>query len=111
MAWLEVHQELREHRKLYACADALGVEPVTMLGMLISLWLWALDNVQDGNLSGISSRSVARAARWPEKKADKLMAALIDNRWIDQDGESLSIHDWAEYTGRPVCHAGQWPER
>ena len=100
MAWLEVHQELREHRKLYACADALGVEPVTMLGMLISLWLWALDNVQDGNLSGISSRSVARAARWPEKKADKLMAALIDNRWIDQDGESLSIHDWAEYTGR-----------
>ena len=52
MAWLEVHQELREHRKLYACADDLGVEPVTMLGMLISLWLWALDNVQDGNLAG-----------------------------------------------------------
>lgn len=100
MAWLEVHQELREHRKLYACADDLDVEPVTMLGMLISLWLWALDNVQDGNLAGISNRSVARAARWPEKKADKLMSALIANRWIDQDGESLSIHDWAEYTGR-----------
>ncbi len=100
MAWLEVHQGLREHRKLYACADDLAVEPVTMLGMLVSLWLWALDNVQDGNLAGISNRSVARAARWPEKKADKLMAALIANRWIDQDGESLSIHDWAEYTGR-----------
>ena len=100
MAWLEVHQELREHRKLYACADDLGVEPVTMLGMLVSLWLWALDNVQDGNLAGISNRSVARAAKWPEKKADKLMAALISNGWIDQDGETLSIHDWAEYTGR-----------
>lgn len=100
MAWLEVHQELREHRKLYACADSLNVEPVLMLGMLVSLWLWALDNAQSGRLEGISNRTIARAAKWPEKKADKLVAALVANGWIDQNGDALELHDWVDYTGR-----------
>lgn len=100
MAWLEVHQELREHRKLYACADDLNVEPVLMLGMLVSMWLWALDNAQNGSLAGISNRSIARAAKWPEKKADRFVTALIANGWIDQDGDVMALHDWSDYTGR-----------
>lgn len=111
MAWLAVYQELREHRKLYACADDLGVEPVTMLGMLVSLWLWSLDNVQDGVFNGISNRSIARAAKWPEKKADKLVSALISNGWIDKDEGSLSIHDWGEYTGRLMDKRAEEAER
>ena len=100
MAWLEVHQELRDHRKLYACADELNVEPVLLLGTLVSLWLWALDNAQDGSLAGVSNRSIARAAKWPERKADKLVEALISNGWIDRDGDDLVLHDWSDYAGR-----------
>ncbi len=100
MAWLEVHQGLREHRKLYACADELNVEPVLLLGTLVSLWLWALDNAQSGSLAGVSNRSIARAAKWPERKADKLVEALISNGWIDRDGDNLVLHDWNDYTGR-----------
>ena len=101
MAWLEVHQSLREHRKLYSCADDLEIEPVLLLGMLVSLWLWALDNTPDGGLDGITNRTIARATRWPEKKADQLVTALINNGWIDRTEEGgLALHDWNEYGGK-----------
>ena len=89
MAWVEVHQSLREHRKLYSCADDLDIEPVLLLGMLVSLWLWALDNTPDGGLDNISNRTIARATRWPEKKADQLMTALINNGWVDRTEERV----------------------
>lgn len=101
MAWVEVHQSLRDHRKLYACADDLDIEPVLLLGMLVSLWLWALDNTPDGGLDSISNRTIARATRWPEKRADQLVTALINNGWIDrtEDG-GIALHDWKEYGGK-----------
>ena len=86
---------------MYSCADDLDIEPVLLLGMLVSLWLWALDNTPDGGLDNISNRTIARATRWPEKKADQLMTALINNGWIDRtEGGGLVLHDWSEYGGK-----------
>ena len=62
MAWIQVHQQLKDHRKLLAAADELEIEPAHMLGLLISFWLWALDNAPSGSLQGISTRMFARAA-------------------------------------------------
>ena len=100
MAWIELHQGLREHKKVYACMEVLGVNRVTMVGMLATFWLWALDNAQDGSLKGISNRTIARICDWPEKKADKLVAAFCDTGWLDRDGENLVIHDWYDYAGK-----------
>ena len=63
MAWIQVHQQLKDHRKLLKAADELEVEPAHMLGLLISFWLWALDNTPSGSLEGISNRNIARAAQ------------------------------------------------
>lgn len=100
MAWIEVHQELREHKKLYACAELLRISRVEMLGTIISLWLWALDNVPDGFLAGISNRTIARVCDWPEKRADALVNALTATGWLDNSGDALIIHDWTEYVGK-----------
>lgn len=102
MAWIELHQELREHRKLFACAELLNVSRVTMLGTVASLWLWALDNAQSGSLAGISAKTIARVCDWPEKKAQKLIDALHQTGWLDHDGESYHIHDWLDYAGRLI---------
>ena len=64
MAWIQVHQQLKDHRKLLAAADELEIEPPHMLGLLTSFWLWALDNAPSGSLEGISNRNIARAAQW-----------------------------------------------
>ena len=39
MAWLQVHQTLKDHRKLFDAADQLEVEPPHMMGLLVSFWL------------------------------------------------------------------------
>ena len=44
MAWLQVHQTLKDHRKLFDAADELEITPPHMMGLLVSFWLWALDN-------------------------------------------------------------------
>ena len=102
MAWIQVHQQLKDHRKLLAAADELETEPAHMLGLLISFWLWALDNAPTGSLAGISTRTIARAAQW-SGNAEELVDALTLAGFLDTDdtGE-LEIHDWYEYTGKLI---------
>jgi hypothetical protein len=65
-AWLELHQSLPTHRKTLIMADALDVKPVQIVGHLTCLWLWALDNAQDGVLH-VSPQMIARAAQWEDE--------------------------------------------
>lgn len=102
MAWLQVHQTLKDHRKLFDAADELEITPPHMMGLLISFWLWALDNTPTGSLEGITPRMISRAAQW-DGEAEKLAGALIRAGWIDEkeDGR-LEIHDWYEYAGKLI---------
>ena len=100
--WLKVYQTLKEHHKLTDAADDLAVEPVLLMGMLVSFWLWAMDNAPDGNLGKIKPGSIARAAQW-DGDPTVFIAALKDNEWLDQnDDGTLSIHNWDEYGGKIV---------
>lgn len=102
MAWIELHQGLREHKKMYACAEVLNLGKQEMIGTLVCLWLWALDNAQSGSLKGVSNRTIACVCGWPEKKAGKLVEALRDTGWLDYDPDNdcLVIHDWYDYAGK-----------
>ena len=94
--WLKVHQTLKEHHKLTDAADDLAVEPVLLMGMLVSFWLWAMDNAPDGNLGKIKPGSIARAAQW-DGDPTVFITALRDNDWLDEHEDGpLSIHNWEE---------------
>lgn len=99
MAWIQVHQQLKDHRKLLAAADALEIEPPHMLGLLISFWLWALDNAPSGSLNGIGNRMMARAAQW-NGDPDTFVEALTTAGLLKNTPDGLEIHDWYEYTGK-----------
>lgn len=102
VAWMQVHQTLKDHRKLFDAADELEIQPPHMMGLLISFWLWALDNAPTGSLEGITPRMIARAAQW-DGPAEKLAGALIRAGWLDEgDDGALSIHDWYEYAGKLI---------
>ena len=102
MAWLQVHQTLKDHRKLFDAADQLEVEPPHMMGLLVSFWLWALDNAPTGSLVDITPRMISRAAQW-DGDPEKLAKTLIRAGWIDEkeDG-TLEIHDWYEKVIHPL---------
>ena len=97
--WIQVYSNLTTHRKTGRLADELGlansfVSPdVVAVGILISLWTWAIQNASNGDLSECSARAIAEACRW-KKKPELLIDALKAARWLDEDRK---LHDWEEY--------------
>lgn len=110
MAWAEIHQSLKTHRKLLDLASKLHIPPPHAGGHLLWLWLWALDNAdpESGAMPGVTSLAIAVAAQWPIRTAEKFLDALIKAGFIEikagfvgQNAAKIyQLHDWADYAGR-----------
>lgn len=101
MAFVEVRTNLPTHRKTKAAARALGVSRHELMGHLLCLWIWGLDNVpSDGDLGSLTDVDLEEAAEWPEQRAGTLVDALVSAGFIDVEHGSRFIHDWDEYAGR-----------
>ena len=103
MAWIELHQSLPQHRKLLALRDALGLRTPAALGHMCLLWLWALDNAPDGDLSALPARQLAEICQFSERRAGDLAVALRTSGFVDADWR---LHDWGDYTGRLIDQRG-----
>lgn len=97
--WIQVYSNLPQHPKTARLADELGLSSAALnpnvlaVGLLVSLWTWAIQNAYDGDLSGCSARSIAEACLW-KKKPETLVKALLKTGFLDQD---MKLHDWDEY--------------
>lgn len=98
MAWIEVHDTLREHRKTYALASILKIEQFAAVGLVVSLWTWAINNAQDGDLSAFPETAIANACMW-RKNAKTLIEALQECGFVTRD---MQIHDWDVYAGKLI---------
>lgn len=108
MAWIELHQSLPQHRKLLALRDALGLRTPAALGHMCLLWLWALDNAPDGDLSALPARQLAEICQFSERRAGNLAVALRTSGFVDADWR---LHDWGDYTGRLIDQRAASRER
>ena len=100
MAWIEVHQALRGHRKTLALRRQLGMESdAQAIGHLVCLWLGTLDNAPDGDLSEMDDATIAYGADFPEERAKEFVKALQKARFLD----GKCIHNWEEYAGRLIA--------
>lgn len=98
--WVQIYSNLPRHPKVGRLADALGlscaavgVDQVTV-GLLVSLWSWAMQNAANGDLSNVSDRTIAEACGW-RRKPETLVKALLACGWMDEDRR---LHDWDDYT-------------
>lgn len=98
MAWTELHQGVAWHKKTVALGRELGVRRAEALGLIATLWLWALEHAQDGQLGHLTDKEVAAAAGW-HKSAAPFVEALATVRWLDEGGY---LHDWHDYAGRLI---------
>lgn len=100
--WIQVYSNLPEHPKIYALVDRLGLRRnYEAVGIVVSLWLWAVKNAPDGDLSGFPERAIAAAVGAGGKKEKELCKALADTGWLDLDENgALWIHNWSRYAGR-----------
>lgn len=101
MAYIESHQELRDHPKVKRMARMLDVPVVAVIGHLQCLWWWAMDYAQDGDTSRYDAHDLADASLW-DGDPDLLVTALRDcgpggtSGFLDGD----QLHDWDQYGGK-----------
>lgn len=99
MAWISVHEQVIGG-KLRTLAKELDCSQNEALGMLISLWLWGINNAdRDGRIIGATKEDVAKVLNIGiDERIDSLKAvdALITTKWIDIDTD-LYLHDWEEW--------------
>lgn len=97
MAWIEVHTNLSDHPKVLRAAKALKMDSDMLVGKLIRLWTWSLENREDGLLSDLDVERLNYLMNY-SGKSERLLDALVVNRLLDaqEDGRYL-IHDWDEH--------------
>ena len=101
MAWIELHQSLWTHRKTVILAATLGINELYAAAHMSKLWTWALDNAQNGDLTGLPNKVIAFGAGWTGDE-NAFVDALVSSGWVDRDGGSMSLHDWYDYAGRLI---------
>lgn len=69
------------------------------VGYLCLIWLWSLDNAQDGDLSTLTERDIASICDYRGKDPKHLVSALKEAGFLNPD---LTIHDWFDYTGKLI---------
>lgn len=116
MAWIESHQELRDHPKVARLARLLEVDRATAIGMLHLLWWWALDHAESGDLGEYDAVDIADACLW-EGPAETLVKALLDcgpgtrEGFIEEVEGRWVLHNWWQYAGKLVARRRQDRER
>ncbi len=99
LAWISVHDHV-VGGKLRELAKDIGCSQKEALGILVSLWLWGLNNAdQTGKLRSCDKSDVAEAvfSNGLSEGLDKMeiVESLISQRWIDENEEGdLYLHDW-----------------
>lgn len=98
MAWIELHDTLPDHDKVLQVADELKIDKDLVVGKLVRLWTWAINNREDGRFKSRDADTIAEVMRY-KGKAQRLLAALINARLIDEVDGGYVIHDWDERVG------------
>lgn len=111
LTWLRLDADLPGHPKVRRLARALGIEPVTATGHVVTLWCWALRYAADGDLSAFSADDLEDGAGWGGERG-ALARALEEVGFVDggEDG-AAELHGWRERQERVVAVRAATRER
>lgn len=91
-----------EHPKTKALARALKIPQYSAVGILESLWHWTAQFAPAGDVGRYENSDIADGVHW-DGDAEKLVAALVSCRWLDEhDEHRLVIHDWSTHADDAV---------
>ena len=100
MAWVSVHDNVIGG-KLRELAKEIRSTQEEALGILVSLWLWGLNNAdKDGRLMSADREDVLEAFSVKLVSSIKvdIVEVLVKTRWMDEPEPGvLYIHDWDQW--------------
>lgn len=96
--WIKVAQNVHANRKVVRAAKELTHGDVdAMVGKLVRLWSWALDNAEDGDLTHVSDRQLCMVMSISTRPLTRVRTTLQTTHLIDP--KLGVIHDWNEFSG------------
>ena len=100
MAWMESHQSLKNHPKVFDLMHSMGWDLDTTIGKLHRFWWWCVDYAESGDLTKHNNDRLARAVGLNGgKEAKKFVEEMIKASWIDTK-PYLRVHNWWDYVGK-----------
>ncbi len=97
MAWISVHEQVLG-MKLRELSKVIGCSQKEALGILVSLWLWGINNAnRDGLLKGADKKDIIDALSAGLSiglSVDKIVDCLLDYHWLDKKEGGFYLHDW-----------------
>ncbi|MEN6587638.1 MAG: hypothetical protein ABFE02_16485 [Sulfuricella sp.] len=110
--WIEMHDTLPDHRKVYVLMEALKVDRHKAVGIVTCLGRWAVRQAGDGDITGYPPAAIANAIGWNKGNPKSLFDALVTSGFIDcHDDGTCTLHDWGDYAGRLIERRAQNAER
>lgn len=103
MAWLRLEASFGRHPKTKRLARRLGLDLLQVRGLLVGLWVWALEFAPDGDLRSYDAEAIADGCGWLEVVPDGDPADLVKELeavgLLDASGGGWVVHDWWDYAG------------
>ncbi len=93
--WLRLDADLPGHPKVRKLARALGIEPATATGLIVTLWCWALRYAGDGDLSAFAADDLEDGAGW-RGEPGAFARALGEAGFVDVGDQGAELHGWQE---------------
>ena len=93
MSWIKIQNGLVSNKKTARLAGQMKWKKLEAIGFMVSLWIWALENCEDGQLRDISDGEIAFAVGLDS--AYGILKALKSSGFVDEN--PLRLHDWAAH--------------
>ena len=96
MAWISVHEQLRDHRKVRDLMRAMNCSRQEAVGTLVMLWTWAVNNADKcGNLTNTTAADIVDGIMSRGQSAGNVVDALVSTGWLEKVAEDqYCLHDW-----------------
>ena len=92
--WLKFEKATLDKPEVFAIADALGLDPDTVLGKLIRVWSWFDSHTVDGNARRVTSSLLNRVAG-----NDGFIEAMAIEGWATIEGGSVQLPNFDRHNG------------
>ncbi|EEQ12700.1 Uncharacterised protein [Yersinia frederiksenii] len=98
-SWIKVEVITPDKPEIFQLAEILNIDPDTVLGKLIRVWVWADQQTIDGNADG-NAVSVTRIGIDRITFMTGFADALITVGWLKHDGGKIYFPDFDRHNGK-----------
>ncbi len=110
MTWIKVHDTIRDNRKILIAADHLRIHEATMVGHMVFLWLWAIENAPGGRLD-VSDEMIGRVSGFGKSSRSFIQALLEARLLVQREDGGYDIVNYGEHIAPILIAAGKNKER